>query len=85
LLDALEPLDGSPAGEEELAGLLARGARALSRRSPSVGLGDDVRLAGDGVIGSGLAVGDELVQLSLYAGNGPQVRPTRVARPSRRR
>jgi hypothetical protein len=40
--------------------------RATSRASRSAGLGDDLRLEGTGLIGSGLAVGGELVQLSAY-------------------
>jgi hypothetical protein len=39
---------------------------ATQKRSPSAALGLDVRIAGAGVVGSGLAVDDELVQLSAY-------------------
>jgi hypothetical protein len=59
-------------------------ALAPQRRSASAGLGDDVRLAGDGVLGSGLLVDGELLQLSVFTSDGSG-RHTRVARPSRRR
>jgi hypothetical protein len=85
LLDGLGALDGPGCGEEDLAGFLERVGRARGRRQPSVALGEDLRLAGDGVIGSGLTVGDEVVQLSAYAGAESGERLTRIARPSRRR
>ena len=40
---------------------------ARPRRERSVGMGDDVRLEANAVIGSGLALGPELIQLSAYA------------------
>jgi hypothetical protein len=54
---------GNPAAAERIVQLLAA---AAPRRSRSAGLGDDLRLEGKGVIGSGLAVAGELVQLSAY-------------------
>jgi hypothetical protein len=83
LLDALEYQGKRASGERP--GELVATISALPRRSaPSAGLGVDLRLAGDGVVASGLAVGDELVQLSAFTSNGegPQ---TGVARPSHRR
>ena len=83
LLDALERLDGEPAGEERLAGFLAAAGAAPSKGEPSAGLGDDLRLATGGLVGSGLALDGELLQLSVFSADetGPK---TRVARPSRR-
>jgi hypothetical protein len=46
--------------------------------------GDDVRLRGTGVVGSGLALADELIQLSAFT-SGERVSDRAVARPSRRR
>jgi hypothetical protein len=40
--------------------------RSKTRRAPSVALGDDIRFEGKRVVGSGLAVDGELVQLSAY-------------------
>jgi hypothetical protein len=83
LLDALERLDGKPASVERLGEFVVAAAAAPMRRSPSAGVGDDVRLAVPGVVGSGLALREELLQLSAFTtdGSGPR---TRVARPSRR-
>ena len=84
LLDGLEHLGQKPASEERLSHFVAAIATLPQRRSPSAGLGDDLRLAGAGVVGSGLVVDDEVLQLSAFTSEdgGPR---TRVARPSRRR
>jgi hypothetical protein len=84
LLDALEQLDTKPADAERLREFVPAVAAAPMKRSPSAGLGDDFRLAGSGVVGSGLAVRQELLQLSAFTTDdtGPR---TQVARPSRRR
>jgi hypothetical protein len=84
LLDGIEHLDRTPAGEERLAGFVAAADAAPSKREPSAGLGEDLRLAGTGVVGSGLTLDDELLQLSVFTSDDDQAR-TRVARPSRRR
>jgi ARG and Rhodanese-Phosphatase-superfamily-associated Protein domain len=83
LLDALEHLDSKPAPRERMASFLASASAAPTRLQSSAGVGDDLRLAGDGLVGSGLILEEELLQLSVftYAGN---TRRTRVARPSRR-
>ena len=60
------------------------GERA-STRQPSAGLGEDVRLRGAGVIGSGLELDGELLQLSAFTSDGGADRAFgRIARPSRR-
>ena len=57
-----------------------------STRGPSAGLGEDVRLRGPGVIGSGLELDGELIQLSAFtSSDGGQRAFGRIARPSRRR
>ncbi len=56
-----------PSGEVTSAeAVLEQLARCKKRQTPSVALGEDVRFEGKGVIGSGLAVDGELVQLSAY-------------------
>jgi hypothetical protein len=59
---------------------------APGRRQPSPSLGEDVRLAGDGVVGSGLELDGEELQLSAYtrAGSTWHRPEARIARPSRR-
>ena len=66
LLDALERLDGRSTQTERLLGFVDEVADAPARRGPSVGLGDDLRLQGPGVLGSGLVLGDETIQLSAF-------------------
>jgi hypothetical protein len=84
LLDALERLDAKPADRGTLESFVERVRVAPRSRRPSVGLGDDVRLRSGGVVGSGLEVDDELVQLSAFSSDDSVQPTTRVARPSRR-
>ena len=82
LLDALERLDRKPAAPTRPAELLAAVGSAARAKRPSPGLGEDVRLHGNGVLGSGLEFDGELLQLCAFTCdevNG------RIARPSRRR
>jgi hypothetical protein len=80
LLDALERLDGKPSDGGSVLAVLEAAARS---RGPSAGLGDDVRLRGDGVVGSGLELDGELVQLCAFSSDGPAATPpTRIVRPS---
>jgi hypothetical protein len=86
LLDALERLDGPPAPIEQVRGFLDEVSDAVVSRGPSPGLGSDVRLRGPGVVGSGLELDGERVQLSAFtSGDGGQRAFGRIARPSRRR
>lgn len=75
LLDALERLDRDPAEPSEAGALLAELETSSLRRGPSPGLGSDIRLSGRMLVGSGLALDGELVQLSAYAGE--ECRPER--------
>jgi ARG and Rhodanese-Phosphatase-superfamily-associated Protein domain len=84
LLDGLEHLDRKATRNECLAAFVSTVALAPHRRSASAGLGEDIRLVGDRVVGSGLLLDGELLQLSVFTGSGEAPR-TRVARPSRRR
>ncbi len=86
LLDALERLDGKPATREEIGAFVDAVDRSLQSRQPSAGLGEDVRLRGERMIGSGLELDGELVQLSAFT-SGDEGRRAfgRIARPSARR
>ncbi len=84
LLDGLERLDRPKASEGRIAAFVDDTAAALAVRQPSAGLGLDVRLRGPRVIGSGLELDGELLQLSTFTDEttGPA---GRIVRPSRRR
>lgn len=75
LLDALEHLDRPATRPERLLGFVDEVADAPVTRGPSAGLGSDVRLKGPGVLGSGLELGGEAIQLSAYS-RGEPVGPT---------
>jgi hypothetical protein len=86
LLDALERLDGKPTPADEPARFLGLVDRALESRRPSAGLGEDVRLRGERIVGSGLELEGELIQLSAFRSeDGGRRAFGRIARPSRRR
>ncbi len=84
LLDAIERLDGEAANRRSLEAFVERIAAAPRSRRRSVGLGDDVRLRAQRIVGSALEVDDELVQLSAFSAENSGEVKTRVARPSRR-
>ena len=84
LLDALERLDGEPAAAA-IPGFVARLASATRTTGPSAGLGADLRLRGEHVIGSGLELDGELLQISAFTSDEAGARAFgRIARPSRR-
>ncbi len=85
LLDALERLDGEPAQAEALESFLAEAESAPRSRGPSAGLGEDLRLRGKSVVGSGLELEGELLQLCAFSTDGANRVSTRISRPSRRR
>jgi hypothetical protein len=66
LLDAIERLDGKPADAGTLERFVEAVSSSATARQPSAGLGEDIRLRGVGVVGSGLALDQELVQLSAF-------------------
>ena len=85
LLDALERLDGKPTPLAVLPTFLNWVADAEPSRQPSAGLGQDVRLRGEMVIGSGLELEGEVIQLSAFRSEGGgRGAFGRIARPSRR-
>ncbi len=86
LLDALERLDQPATHTARIAGFIDEATDAPTTRQPSAGLGHDLRLRGPGVIGSGLELDEELLQLSAFTSDGGADRAFgRIARPSRRR
>jgi hypothetical protein len=59
---------------------------SLATRQPSAGLGEDMRLRGQSMIGSGLELEGELIQLSAFRSeDGGRRAFGRIARPSARR
>lgn len=86
LLDALERLDRRASSVERVAGFVDAVTEARVTRGPSAGLGADVRLRGTGVIGSGLELDGEVIQLSAFTSEDEGSRAFgRIARPSARR
>jgi hypothetical protein len=84
LLDASEQRDIGPPSVERLAGFLAAAGASVSKRAPSASLGDDLRLVGDGLVGSGLTVGASSCS-SPYSPPTSSAPHGRVGRTSRRR
>jgi hypothetical protein len=82
LLDAIEHLDGKASGDPE--DFVAALDEVPRSRWPSAGLGEDLRLRGDGIVGSGLELYGELVQICAFSTENGGER-TRIAQPSRRR
>ena len=86
LLDALERLDQQPTSTERISGFVEEIAGAAVTRGPSAGLGEDVRLRAERVIGSGLELDSELLQVCAFTSDGRADRAFgRIARPSQRR
>lgn len=86
LLDALERLDGQPTPADRVRVFVDDVAGASVTKGPSVGLGEDVRLRGAHVIGSGLELDGELLQFCAFTSEDAGARAFgRIARPSRRR
>jgi hypothetical protein len=66
-------------------GFLDEVAEAPVERRPSIGRGSELHLRGLGVLGSGLELDGETVQLSGFTAEGVRRRTVgRIARPSRR-
>ena len=84
MLDALERLDRPAASGESIGAFVRDVVAAPRRRRPSAGLGQDLRLEGTALIGSGLELDGELLQLSAFTSGRQQRTLGRIARPSRR-
>ncbi len=67
MLDAIEHVGAKPSTTERLERFLVEIEAADRARGASVGLGEDVRVATETIIGSGLEVDGELVQLSGFS------------------
>lgn len=86
MLDALERLDQQSTTPERIASFVDEIADAIIARGPSAGLGNDIRLSGPSMIGSGLELEEELLQLSAFTSDSGTERAFgRIAQPSRRR
>jgi len=84
LLDALERPDGKPAQRAELARFVTVLSGAVRSTRPSAGRGEDVRLRARRVVGSGLELDGELIQLCAFSSEAETGGATRIARASRR-
>jgi hypothetical protein len=86
LLDGVRHLNDEPTASELIARFADAVESAPSSSRPSPGLGDDLRLHGTTVSGSGLVVDGETIQLSAYSRDDRQTdrRTARISRPSRR-
>jgi ARG/rhodanese/phosphatase superfamily protein len=83
LLDALDRLDRRPTRPERLFGFVDEVAGSELTSGPASGLGADLRLRGPGVVGSGLELDGELIQLSAFTITA-EAADGRIARPSLR-
>jgi hypothetical protein len=66
LLDALDRLDET-LNSSDVEGFVSAVSKARRSRQLSVALGEDVRIRSTQVVGSGLELGGELIQLSAYS------------------
>jgi len=86
LLDALERVGRRATSVERISAFVDEVASASATRGPSAGLGEDLRLRGTAVIGSGLELDGEAIQLSAFTSDDGGARAFgRIARPSARR
>jgi hypothetical protein len=75
-----------PAAGDALAAFAVQVEEAPRSRRRSPGLGDDIRLRGDHVVGSGLDLEGELLQLCAFSTDEPAAPvPTTILPPTRRR
>jgi hypothetical protein len=75
LLDALDRLDRTGADPVATTRFITELSNATATRGPSAGRGDDVRLSADTILGSGLELDGELLQLCPFtrdSGAGPR-------------
>jgi len=67
MLDAIEHATAEPPAAETLEEFLGGAETAPRTGGPSAGLGEDVRIASEALIGSGLELDGELLQLSAFS------------------
>jgi hypothetical protein len=86
LLDSLDRLDQPPTDRDTFDAFMATLGKAVASRRASAGRGEDIRLRGNGVLGSGLELEGEVLQLSGFPSEPASARRAgRIARPSSRR
>lgn len=87
LLDGVRHLQDEPTPGDLITRFAANVEASASTLRPSPGLGDDLRLHGADVSGSGLVVDGETIQLSAYSRDSRHAPEfaSRISRPSRRR
>ncbi len=83
LLDALDRLDQAPTRPERMLAFVDEVTEAAVTRGPAAGLGVDLRFRGPGVVGSGLELDGEVIQLSAFTVTA-EAAEGRIARPSQR-
>lgn len=69
-LDALDSADGGPVEQQRAARLFGRTRGAHAQTFPSIALGEDVRIEGDGVTGGGLVYDETAVHITLFRVHG---------------
>ena len=69
---------------ERIHGFVEEVGQAPAERCPAAGLGVEIRLHGPGVLGAGLELDGELIQLSAFTIEGDRPTRGRITRPSRR-
>ncbi|MFZ5650712.1 MAG: ARPP-1 family domain-containing protein, partial [Bacillota bacterium] len=86
-LDALEqPGNKKKIVAGSVQSLLEKIASAETKAYPSAGLGEDLRLSGDGLVGSCLVLDGRIIHLAMFEKTGDgQRRRTSLSSPSRRR
>jgi hypothetical protein len=86
MLDALDQLDRAAPGPDLANRFLVSLSEVAIARHPSAGRGEDIRLTSGAVLGSGLELDGELIQLSAFTrGADGDRRPSRIVRPTQRR
>jgi hypothetical protein len=90
-LDALEADETEGLAIDEARGFVSLVSGVSVSERDGIGLGRELRFAADGVAGSGLVTGNELIQLTAFpesgdsVSDGPSPRGGRIRRPSSRR
>ncbi|HEX6820174.1 MAG TPA: DUF6569 family protein [Ktedonobacterales bacterium] len=85
-MDALDSLDGGSIGREGARRLFERVRGVAAETYPSLALGEDVRFAGDGVVGGGLVYEETPVHISIFRTSGASsMQPSTMARASQSR
>jgi hypothetical protein len=88
-LDALEAEEAPPPSADEARGFISLLTQVEPTQRDGIGLGREIRFAQDGLMGSGLVAGSELIQIAAFPDTGggtrgPSARSRRIRRPSRR-